>query len=93
MKTDIQTQTNAEKPDDVLADLEAKRRFAEARGSARPCSLKARKHLPWAIAELEKMEKSETDPKLRALWRNAAQLGRESLSPNADFSEPRAHKS
>lgn len=53
-----------------------------AHGSVKPCSLKARKHLPWAISELEKMEKEETDPKLRALWRNAAQLGRESLSPN-----------
>lgn len=33
MKTDIQTQMNAEKPDDMLADLEAKRRFAAAQCS------------------------------------------------------------
>jgi hypothetical protein len=65
-----------------------KGRCAPAPGSAKPCSLKARKHLPWAIAELEKMEKEEGDPKLRALWRNAAQLGRESLSPNTQ-AEPR----
>jgi hypothetical protein len=58
---------------------------APAPGSAKPCSLKARKHLPWAIAELEKLEQEEGDPKLRALWRNAAQLGREALSPNKVF--------
>lgn len=55
--------------------------------SAKPCSTKARKHLPWAIAELEKMQKEETDPKLRALWRNAAQLGREAIAPNDRMSE------
>ena len=54
-------------------------------GSAKPWSLKAPKHLRWAIAELEKMEKEEADPKLRALWRNAAQLGREAISPNYLF--------
>jgi hypothetical protein len=57
--------------------------------SAKPCSQKSRKHLPWAIAQLEKMETEETDPKLRALWRNAAQLGRESLSPNIVLSDNR----
>jgi hypothetical protein len=59
--------------------------LADAIGSAKPCSLKARKHLPWAVSELEKMEKEEADPKLRALWRNAAQLGREAISPNYLF--------